>query len=93
MKKILFIALLLMISGRVFATTFYEQYGCEYSCGTKYYETEKDSLGFTRKFVVMPCKYNFCYTQSGYMYDFKYNQFGKVIKGTYPFHFRFVTNY
>ena len=94
MKKLLLTALLLMISGRVFAATFYEQYGCEYICKPTYRETVTDTLGFKRDYLVLPCKYNFCYFENGSRVYFTgmRDKMTDCNKDSYCFHFRFVTN-
>lgn len=92
MKKLLLTALLLMISGRVFATTFYEQYGCEYTCGKTYKETITDNLGFRKTFVVLPCKYTFCYTKNGQLLKFRAGYDKTSTTKPYLFHFRFLVN-
>lgn len=94
MKKLLLVAIFVALSSGAYAQSFYEQWGCKYTCKATYRETVTDALGFKRNYVVLPCKYNFCYLENGHMLEF-YGMRDKMIdckKDPYCFHFRFVAN-
>ena len=96
MKKILFIALLLLISGRVFAVdaslqAHYQRWACVNTCTKTYTETETNYFGNKVTYSCVACKYDFCMMPTGEQVFWKYNSYGKFKQGaTYPFVYRWV---